>query len=309
MKAQDRYHIPVMLEEVIEALEIIPDGVYVDATFGGGGHATAILKRLNANGRLIAFDQDRDAKANLPNDSRILFIPHNFRHISRLLRLHKIGKVHGILADLGISSFQIDTPSRGFSTRFEGDLNMRMDQAEMNTAADVLNQYGQDDLQKILQDYGEVTNAKTLAVSIIASRKIKPYKTLSDLNAVLKPLAKGNPQRYFAQVYQAIRIEVNQELDALKELLAQAPGLLADKGRIVIITFHSLEDRMVKNFFKSGNAAGIRNTDNFGNSEPLTLKVISKKPVLPSENEIRNNPRSRSAKLRIAEKISSNDSR
>lgn len=303
MKTESGYHIPVMLPEVIEALSIKPSGIYVDVTFGGGGHSSAILKRLNEDGRLIAFDQDSDAKANLPDDPRIIFVPHNFRHISRFLRLHKIPKVDGILADLGISSFQIDTPARGFSTRFDGALNMRMDQGVTNTAADVLNRYSQDDLQKIFQNYGEVTNARTLASSIVAARKTRLFKTLSELNDVLRTLAKGNPQRYFAQVYQAIRIEVNEELKALGELLEQIPDLLSPHGRVAIITFHSLEDRMVKNFFKTENLEGIRETDAFGNTEPLRLRVISKKPVLPSGEEIKKNPRSRSAKLRIAEKI------
>ncbi len=303
MKAESGYHIPVMLPEVIEALSIKPSGTYVDATFGGGGHSAAILQCLDENGRLIAFDQDGDAKRNLPQDSRIIFIPHNFRYISRFLKLYKIEKVDGILADLGISSFQIDTPSRGFSTRFDGELNMRMDQGVTNTAADVLNKYSQDDLQKIFQNYGEVTNARTLASTIVVARKTRLFKTLSELNDVLRPLAKGNPQRYFAQVYQAIRIEVNEELKALGELLEQIPDLLSSHGRAAIITFHSLEDRLVKNFFKAGNLDGIRETDAFGNTEPLKLKAISKKPVLPSGEEIKRNPRSRSAKLRVAEKI------
>lgn len=303
MKTDSGYHIPVMLEEVIEALSIKPSGIYVDVTFGGGGHSSEILKRLNENGRLIAFDQDSDAKRNLPRDPRIIFVPHNFRHISRFLRLHKISKVDGILADLGISSFQIDTPSRGFSTRFDGALNMRMDQGASNTAADVLNSYTMDQLQKVFQNYGEVTNARTLASSIVASRKTRAFKTLGDLNDVLVPLAKGNPQRYFAQVYQALRIEVNEELKALGELLMQIPDLLSEHGRVAIITFHSLEDRMVKNFFKTENLEGIRETDAFGNTQPMRLKVISKKPVLPSGNETKKNPRSRSAKLRVAEKL------
>lgn len=303
MKTQGEYHVPVMLPEVIESLSLKRDGVYVDATFGGGGHSSAILKRLGKNARLIAFDQDKDARANLPDDGRVIFVPHNFRHISRFLRLHKISQVDGILADLGVSSFQIDTPSRGFSTRYDGTLNMRMDHGQTHTAADVLNHYSQDALQKVFQNYGEVTNAKTLASAIVTSRKARPFKTLNDLNEVLKVLAKGNPQRYFAQVYQALRIEVNEEMIALKELLEQAPDLLAKGGRIAIITFHSLEDRMVKNFFKAGNAEGLRAKDTFGNSEPLKLKIISKKPLLPSKEEIKNNPRSRSAKLRVAEKI------
>lgn len=303
MKQEGIYHVPVMLTEVLEALNIRPDGVYVDATFGGGGHSSAILKKLGEHGRLIAFDQDSDAMANLPMDTRITFIPHNFRHLSKFLRLHKIPPVNGILADLGVSSFQLDTAERGFSTRYEGKLNMRMDQGSTYTAADVLNKMPESNLQLIFQNFGEVTNAKTLAASIVASRNLKPFKTLSDLNEVLRPLAKGNPQRYFAQVYQAVRIEVNDELNALADLLKQSVNILAPGGRVAIITFHSLEDRIIKNFFRYENTEGTRHTDEYGHSEPMKLKIITKKPVLSSKEELKNNPRSRSAKLRVAEKI------
>lgn len=302
MEVSGEYHIPVLLEEVIEGLQIHPTGTYVDATFGGGGHSKEILKRLGADGRLIAFDQDKDAAANLPDDPRVLFVPYNFRHLNRFLRLHDIVSVDGILADLGVSSFQIDTAERGFSTRFDGMLNMRMDQASDYTAADVLNTMSQDDLHLMFQNYGEVTNAKTLASAIILSRQSKPFQTLNDLNRVLRPLAKGNPQRYFAQVYQAIRIQVNDELNALEDLLNQATAVLKPGGRIAIITFHSLEDRMVKNFFRFGNVKGKKVTDVFGRSEALKLKSVSKKPVVASEKELKFNPRSRSAKLRVAEK-------
>lgn len=303
MKQEGIYHVPVMLTEVLEALNIQSDGVYVDATFGGGGHSSEILKRLDERGRLIAFDQDRDAMANLPQDPRITFVPHNFRHLSKFLRLHKVPPVNGILADLGVSSFQINTAERGFSTRYEGKLNMRMDQGTTYTAADVLNKMSESDLQLIFQNFGEVTNAKTLAASIVTSRVLKPFKTLSDLNEVLRPLAKGNPQRYFAQVYQSIRIEVNDELNALADLLKQSVSVLAPGGRIAVLTFHSLEDRIVKNFFRYENVEGIRHTDEFGHSDSLNLKIITKKPVLSSKEELKNNPRSRSAKLRVAEKI------
>lgn len=297
------YHMPVMPAEVIDALQIKPSGIYVDVTFGGGGHSREILKHLDDEGRLVAFDQDKDAASNLPKDPRILFIPRNFRHLQTFLRLHKIPKVDGILADLGVSSFQLDTGSRGFSTRFEGNLDMRMDQQAENTASKVLNNFSEERLQWMFQEYGEVTNAKTLSKALVDARKGKPFEKMSDLNAVLRPLVKGNPQRYFAQAYQAIRIEVNDELNALKDLLAQSAAILAPGGRLAIITFHSLEDRIVKNFFRFENNEGIRHTDEFGISGEKKLKIITKKPILPSKIEMKENGRSRSAKLRVAEKI------
>lgn len=303
MSSGNTYHVSVLLGEVLNALNIREDGTYVDCTFGGGGHSSAILDRLGQGGRLIAFDQDKDAARNVPQDPRITFIPHNFRHLRRFLRLHKAIPVDGILADLGVSSFQIDTAARGFSTRFEGELNMRMDQSGQYTAADVLNKKDASELQYIFQAYGEVTNARTLASAIVEARALKPFRLLSDLNNVLEPLAKGNPQRYFAQVYQAIRIEVNDELGALAELLEQAVDVLSPGGRIAIITFHSLEDRIVKNFFRFENVEGIRHTDEFGRAPDPKLRVVTKKPLLPQKEEQKNNPRSRSAKLRIAEKI------
>ncbi len=303
MKSEGIYHVPVLLAEVLDALNIQPGGTYVDATLGGGGHSSEILKRLNEQGRLIAFDQDKDAARNIPDDPRVTFVPHNFRHLSKFLRLHKAFPVDGILADLGVSSFQINTAERGFSTRFDGQLNMRMDQGTNYTAADVLNKMNEGDLQRIFQEYGEVTNAKTLAAAIVAARFLKPFKKMSDLNDVLRPLAKGNPQRYFAQVYQSIRIEVNDELNALADLLRQSVSVLSVGGRLAIITFHSLEDRIVKNFFRYENVEGIRHTDEFGHSAESHLKIITKKPVLSSKDELKINPRSRSAKLRVAEKI------
>lgn len=302
MEPQGGYHVPVMLSEVIESLRINPSGTYVDATFGGGGHSKAILKKLGKSGHLIAFDQDLDAKRNVPDDSRILFIPHNFRFIQRFLRLNKIDFVDGILADLGVSSFQINTADRGFSTRFEGELDMRMNQGSDYKASDVLNRMTADELQIMFQNYGEVTNAKTLAASIVQSRQDKPFQTLNDLNNVLRPLAKGNPQRYFAQVYQAIRIQVNDEMNALEEMMKQSAEILKKGGRIAIITFHSIEDRLVKNFFRFGNIEGIRETDVFGMASQPPLKSVHKKPLTPSSEEMKKNPRSRSAKLRVGEK-------
>lgn len=305
MKTPGGYHVPVLLAESIGALEINPDGIYVDCTFGGGGHSSEILKRLSSKGRLIGFDQDREAGKNVPADSRITFVPNNFRHLQRFLRLHGAVPANGILADLGVSSYQIDTPGRGFSTRFDGLLDMRMDERGNITAADVLNRYSPADLQLMFQNYGEVTNAKTLAAAIAEARSKRPFRMLSDLNTILRELMKGNPQRYFSQVYQAIRIEVNDEMNALADMLRQAAGVLAPEGRIAVITFHSVEDRIVKNFFRFGNEEGIRHTDEFGQSEQLMLKPVFKKPVRPAENERKTNPRSRSAKLRVAEKIKS----
>jgi 16S rRNA (cytosine1402-N4)-methyltransferase len=298
------YHVPVLLKETIDGLNIHPQGIYVDCTFGGGGHSKEILKRLNEDGRLIAFDQDADARHNMPNDSRVLFVPHNFRHLQRFLRLHKIAEVDGILADLGVSSHQFDEPGRGFSTRFDAELDMRMDKRQELTAYQVVATYSEQQLHKLFEQYGEVTNAKTLARTIVEVRSKVSLKTIANFKQALHSVVKGNPNRYFAQVFQALRIEVNDELGALKEMLLQAPSVLKSGGRIAIITFHSLEDRLVKNFFKKGIFEEEEAADNpFGQttSTPL-LTVITKKPVVPSEEELRTNPRSRSAKLRVAEK-------
>lgn len=297
------YHVPVLMQEVISGLQIDPSGIYVDCTFGGGGHASAILKHLNSSGKLIAFDQDADAVKNLPDDDRVIFIPHNFRHLQRFLRLHKISKVNGILADLGVSSHQFDVGNRGFSTRFNGALDMRMNQSEKLDAAYVIQNYSEERLHKIFEQYGEVTNAKTLAKLIVQLRKSQSLKTINEFKNALYPVVKGNPEKYFAQVFQALRIEVNDELGALKEMLLQAPGALIQGGRIAVITFHSLEDRLVKNFFKNGNFDEIQENDLYGTVQKNDLKVITKKPLTPSTEELKNNPRSRSSKLRIAEKI------
>jgi 16S rRNA (cytosine1402-N4)-methyltransferase len=298
------YHVPVLLQEVIEALAIHPGGVYVDCTFGGGGHSLEILKQLDVNGRLVVFDQDADARKNVPDDDRIIFVQHNFRHLQRFCRLHKITKVNGILADLGVSSHQFDTADRGFSTRFEGDLDMRMDQRQEITAFDVVNTYSEQQLHKLFEQYGEVTNSKTLAKTIVQVRKNVSLKTITNFKQALRSVVKGNPNKYFAQVFQALRIEVNDELGALKEMLQQVPLLLQPGGRIAIITFHSLEDRLVKNFFRKGHFEEEElTTDPFGRqtTEP-PLKVITKKPIVPTEEEMKRNPRARSARLRVAEK-------
>ncbi len=298
------YHVPVLLQEVVESLQVREDGIYVDATFGGGGHSKAILAKLGPSGKLIVFDQDAAAQQNVPDDDRILFVPHNFRHLQRMLRLHKVTQVDGILADLGVSSHQFDEPDRGFSIRFDGDLDMRMDKRQELTAFDVISRYSEQQLHKLFEQYGEVTNSKTLARTIVALRTNVSMKTIANFKQALHSVVKGNPNRYFAQVFQALRIEVNDELGALKELLQQVPAILKPGGRVAVITFHSLEDRLVKNFFKKGSFEEEEDTNPFGqNTISPSLTVITKKPVVPGEAELRKNPRSRSSKLRVAEKI------
>ena len=299
------YHVPVLLQEVIDGLSIRPDGVYVDCTFGGGGHSLEILKQLNADGRMVVFDQDADARKNVPADDRIIFVPHNFRHLQRFCRLHKITQVDGILADLGVSSHQFDTADRGFSTRFEGDLDMRMDQRQELTAFEVVNTYTEQQLHKLFEQYGEVTNSKTLAKTIVQVRKTVSLKTILNFKQALHSVVKGNPNKYFAQVFQALRIEVNDELGALKDMLQQVPPLLKPAGRVAIITFHSLEDRIVKNFFRKGNFEDEEvETDPFGRATTTPpLKAITKKPIVPTDAEMKRNPRARSARLRVAEKV------
>jgi 16S rRNA (cytosine1402-N4)-methyltransferase len=300
---QTTYHVPVLLNETIEGLNIKPDGLYVDCTFGGGGHSREILKRLGSDGKLIAFDQDADAKQNVPADDRIIFLPHNFRHLQRFLKLNKILTVDGILADLGVSSHQFDEAERGFSTRFEGVLDMRMDQRQELKAVDVVMNYSEEQLHKLFERYGEVTNAKTLARTIVEARQHTSLKTISNFKQALNKVVKGNPNKYFAQVFQALRIEVNDELGALKELLQQSVEVLHSHGRIAIITFHSLEDRLVKQYFKKGKFEEEEIEHPFEQAAPSPFKPINKKPLQPSSEEIKNNPRSRSARLRIAEKI------
>lgn len=296
------YHIPVLLGETIDALQIQPGGTYVDCTFGGGGHSKAILAKLGATGRLVAFDQDADAGKNLPDDQRVLFVPQNFRHLQRFLRLHGITAVDGIMADLGVSSHQFDEADRGFSIRFNADMDMRMDQRQTLTAFDVVNTYTEQRLHKLFEQYGEVTNAKTLARQITGVRNNSSLKTIDGFKNAIRETVKGNPNKYFAQVFQALRIEVNDELGALKEMLQQVPSLLKPGGRVAIITFHSLEDRLVKNFFKRGSFDEPEENP-FINTESVNeLKVITRKPLLPSTDEMKQNPRSRSAKLRVAEK-------
>jgi 16S rRNA (cytosine1402-N4)-methyltransferase len=302
-QSTEAYHIPVLLRETIEGLSIQPGGVYVDCTFGGGGHSKAILEKLGADGKLIVFDQDEDAKRNLPDDKRVIFVPHNFRHLSRFLRLHHVAAVDGIMADLGVSSHQFDEARRGFSTRFDAALDMRMDQRQTLTAYDVVKTYSEAQLHKLFEQYGEVTNAKTLARTIVQVRNHVSLKTIDTFKNALREVVKGNPNKYFAQVFQALRIEVNDELGALKEMLQQIPKLLKPGGRVAIITFHSLEDRLVKNFFRRGSFDEPESNPFINEESVNELRVITKKPVQPSEKEMKENPRSRSAGLRVAEKV------
>lgn len=292
------YHISVMLQECIEGLAIRPDGVYVDATFGGGGHSREILKYLNENGRLIAFDQDIDAQSNLPDDPRLIFVHANFVEIKRFLRLHGYKQVDGILADLGVSSHQFDTPERGFSYRFDAALDMRMHQGDERTAADVLNTYNASQLQAMFSQYGEVRNSKTLAEAIVAYREGRPIRTVNDLLGLLRPLIRGEEHKYMAQVFQSLRIEVNRELDVLSDFLVATKGVLKPEGRLVVLTFHSLEDRLVKNFLKTGNCEGDVIKDFYGNIQ-RPFDLINKKVIEATREEQKINSRSRSAKLRI----------
>ena len=303
------YHVPVLLNESIEALQIRPDGIYVDCTFGGGGHSRAILQHLSPAGKLVAFDQDDDAKKNLPSiqagqpeDGRLIFVPQNFRHLGRLLRLHHITAVDGILADLGVSSHQFNVAERGFSTRFDAALDMRMDQRQTLTAFDVVQTYAEQRLHKIFEQYGEVTNAKTLAKKIVELRNTIALKTIEGFKNAIREIVKGNPNRYFAQVFQALRIEVNDELGALKEMLEQVPNLLKPGGRVAVITFHSLEDRLVKQFFKRGSFDEPEENPFINTESKNDLKPVYKKPLSPTPEEIKINPRAASARLRVAEK-------
>jgi 16S rRNA (cytosine1402-N4)-methyltransferase len=295
------YHLPALASESIHALAIVPEGVYVDATFGGGGHARLILAQLGPQGRLLGFDQDEDALANAPQDERFTFVHHNFRYLKRFLRLHGIREVNGILADLGVSSHQLDVAERGFSYRFDADLDMRMNRLAGQSAADVLNTYEPEALQAIFGKYGEVRNARSLAERIYAERSHRPIRTVAEFLAVVGPLVRGHRARYLSQVFQALRIEVNDEMGALQEFLAQAYEALCPGGRLAIISYHSVEDRMVKNFLKTGNVQGEQHKDFYGNIE-RPFEVLTKKAVEPTEAEIAQNPRARSAKLRVGQK-------
>jgi len=300
---QSDYHVPVLFHETIEHLNIQPSGVYVDATFGGGGHSRGILSKLGPKGRLIAFDQDADARKNLPDDERILFVPENFKYLQRFLRLHKIEQVDGVLADLGVSSHQFDEGTRGFSTRFDGPFDMRMDQRQSKTAVWVIENFTEVELHKMFEQFGEVTNSKTLAKHIATQRKHVKLNTVQDFKTLISPVVKGNPNKYWAQVFQAIRIVVNDEMEVLNEFLAQLPEVIKPGGRAVIITFHSIEDRIVKNAFKVAPEEENKNNPFLSNPREVIWKIITKKPVVASEKEMKENNRSRSAKLRAAERV------
>jgi 16S rRNA (cytosine1402-N4)-methyltransferase len=297
------YHEPVLLKECIEGLKINPDGIYVDVTFGGGGHSKKILESLSDKGKLIAFDQDITASKNLPNDSRIIFINQNFMYLQNSLRLHGIKQVNGILADLGVSSHQFDTGERGFSIRHEGPLDMRMNTKASLTASAVIKNYEGKDLSRIFRLYGEIENFRKLSDLIVSARNDQPIETTLQLKEIVSTIApKHAEHKYLARVFQALRIEVNKEMEVLQEFLNQSLQVLENKGRLVIMSYHSLEDRLVKDFMKTGNCEGKQDKDFFGNIfRPFEL--ITKKPIVPNENEINTNNRARSAKLRIAEKI------
>ena len=302
MTIQNKYHNPVLLEKSIAGLSIKPDGVYVDVTFGGGGHSRLILEKLGAEGKLYAFDTDTEAQENKIDDDRFVLIPENFRYIKRFLRFYGVKKVDGILADFGVSSHQFDSAERGFSTRFDGTLDMRMNRESSLTAYKVLNEYDEQKLAAILFDYAELRTAKGIASDIIRARIEKPIETTFDLKVAISHfLPFGRENKILAQVFQAIRIEVNQELEVIKEFLQQVPGLLNEKGRLCVISYHSLEDRLVKRFIRNGLFEGEPERDIYGNFE-VPLKKAGKL-VIPTFEEIKLNNRARSAKLRIAEKM------
>lgn len=298
------YHVPVMLNPCLEALNIKPDGTYIDVTFGGGGHSKAILNLLNEKGHLVAFDQDEDAKRNLPDDNRLVFIDQNFQYLKNHLAYQELLPADGLLADLGVSSHQFDTDERGFSFRFEdATLDMRMSQNQHLTAAVVLNTYKEEQLADIFYHFGELKNARTLAKQIVTARSQKPFESVEDLKKVLERYApKFKDYKFWAQVFQALRIEVNQELEVLKQLLIQSAEVLKSKGRLVVMSYHSLEDRLVKNFMNSGNFTGEQEKDFYGNII-RPFEPLNKKAITADESELEKNPRSRSAKLRVAEKI------
>lgn len=296
------YHIPVLLGPSMDGLAIKPDGIYIDTTFGGGGHAKEILHRLDDKGHLFVFDQDEDAVTNLWEDERLTLIVSNFRYIEKWMKYYEVdGKIDGILADLGVSSHQFDEPQRGFSYRYDEPLDMRMNRQQSVTAADVLNSYSAEQLQDMFSKYGEVTNSKTLANVIVQERMAHPLTTTGQLAGVAEKVARGQKMRYLSQLFQALRIEVNDEMNALKDLLRGAEKVLKPGGRMVVISYHSLEDRLVKRFFKSGNFEGEPESDFFGKKN-VRWNVITKNPIEADDEEQNENPRSRSAKMRVGER-------
>jgi 16S rRNA (cytosine1402-N4)-methyltransferase len=296
------YHNPVLLQSSVDYLVTNPDGTYVDVTYGGGGHSREILSRLGS-GRLIAFDQDSDAQANLVEDERFTFVPSNFKNLSRFLKYHQAYPVDGILADLGVSSHQFDTPERGFSYREDGVLDMRMNTNAGKSAQDIVNQYDEQALSQIFYRYGELSDGRTLARRIVKAREERPIRTTQELVEALKPsLPRGRENKSLSRIFQALRIEVNQEMEALEAFLAQTVEALKIGGRLVVISYHSLEDRMVKNFMRAGNFSGEVEKDFYGNPQ-TPFKLITRKALVPDDEEMNLNPRARSAKLRVAEKI------
>jgi 16S rRNA (cytosine1402-N4)-methyltransferase len=301
-ETQPTYHIPVLLQESIEGMNLQPNGIYVDMTFGGGGHSKEILRQGDSSIRLFSFDQDADAEKNIVDDRRFTFVRSNFRYLYNFLRYHQVEQVDGILADLGVSSHHFDDSERGFSFRFDGNLDMRMNKRAGITAADVVNTYDEERLANIFYLYGELKNSRKLASAIAKARNEKAIKTIGDFLEIVKPMfGREREKKELAKVFQALRIEVNQEMEALKEMLYAAAEALKPGGRLVVITYHSLEDRMVKNFIKAGNIEGKVEKDFYGNAK-APMRAVNKKPILPQESEIAANTRARSAKLRIAEK-------
>jgi 16S rRNA (cytosine1402-N4)-methyltransferase len=293
------YHNPVLLNECIEGLNIKPDGVYADVTFGGGGHSAAMLNKIAESGKLYAFDQDEDALKNIPNDLRFRLLPFNFRFLKQSLRLERVKELDGVLADLGVSSHQFDTAERGFSFRFDAELDMRMNQSGDISAKDILNSYSAEKLQNVLGFYGEVRNAKTLANVIVQARQQKKIERISDLLRIIEPYIMGKENRYLSQVFQALRMAVNDEVGSLKDLMQQAASVLKPGGRMSVITFHSIEDRIVKNFFRDGAIEEQDIDPVYGTRKESPFSLFNKKPIEPTAEEVKSNPRSRSARLRV----------
>ena len=304
MTQENEYHNPVLLEESVDALDIMPGGVYVDATFGGGGHSREILSRMDSTARLYSFDQDADAERNIVDDDRFTFVRSNFRYLENWMRYYGIEHIDGILADLGVSSHHFDDETRGFSFRFDAPIDMRMNKRAGKTAADILNDYTEEQLADIFYIYGELKTSRRIAAAIAKARAAKPIKTTTDLLTIVDPLMpKERQKKDLAKVFQALRIEVNREMEALKEMLTAAVRLLRPGGRLSVITYHSLEDRMVKNVMKTGNVEGKVEKDFFGRTS-ATMRPLQGKPITPSAEEQTDNPRSRSAKLRVGVKLS-----
>ena len=302
MTEETTYHIPVLLTQSVDGLITRPEGTYVDVTFGGGGHSREILRRLSPDGRLLSFDQDEDAERNIVDDQRFTFVRSNFRYLRNFLRYHQVEEVDGILADLGVSSHHFDDSERGFSFRFDGALDMRMNKRAGMTAADIVNAYDEERLANVFYLFGELKNSRKLAAALAKARASQPIATIGQFLDVVKPMfGREREKKELAKVFQALRIEVNHEMDALKEMLAAATQALRPGGRLVVITYHSLEDRLVKNLMKTGNVEGKEDKDFFGRVN-TPFRLVNNKVIVPDEEEVERNPRSRSAKLRIAEK-------